>query len=293
MSGYHEGIDFVAFFAVHKVFDSGGGGSCRVCLGIEVVNVPTGLFARDSIVQGLTSGTPDKRRHDLNLYIHTFKYTYKEKRGHITSGIMVTYTILESLSELKLIKERINKRVSSTTFVSVWKSDENKNKDTICADAKSQFQSVQALLKRRSQIKAKIMQSNATTKVQIGGIEYTVAEAIAVKEMIAEHRMFLDTLKMQHARALRSVDDYNSDRQRRIDSLLDRNFSKDSGKANADDIRTITEMYQKKYYIEMVDPLEIAKEIERLEEYIQTFESNVNTKLAHSNAVTTIEVDDN
>jgi hypothetical protein len=206
---------------------------------------------------------------------------------------MVELTILEALSELKLIKQRINKQMQNILFVDFWKSEEGKAKELICTDTKAKFQSIQDLIKRRSVIKAKIMQSNATTEVSIGGVKYTVAEAIAMKDMIRDHKELLEKMKTQRAKALEYLEDYNRDRQRKIDNILDRNFSKDSGKANAEDIRTITEMYQKKYYIEMIDPLNLAAEIEKLDEFISTFENSVDTKLSHSNAVTTITVGDN
>jgi len=203
---------------------------------------------------------------------------------------MVELTILEALNELKLLRNRINKLLQ-TQFVGYWKSDESKTKESICSSSKSNYQSVQDLIKRMCNIKAKIMQSNATTFVTIGKTQYTIAEAIAMKEIICQDEALLARLKEQYTDSLENIEEYNVSRQRKIDFLLEKNFSKDTGKASADDIRTITEMYQKKYYIELIDPLDIKTEIENLEDFITTFQNNVNTKLSHSNAITKIIID--
>ena len=68
------------------------------------------------------------------------------------------------------------------------------------------------------------MQSNATTKVEIGNKTYTVAEAISTKEWIADKRKLVDVLSSQKASVALEVSRYNADRQRKIDNLIERSL---------------------------------------------------------------------
>ena len=98
-------------------------------------------------------------------------------------------SIHQALSELKLLDNRIERAISSGRFIGTKKLVESKVSQTRTSvkefneRAKADLDSVRALIERRSAIKSKIVASNATTKVIIGGTEYTVAEAIERKEL--------------------------------------------------------------------------------------------------------------
>ena len=100
-------------------------------------------------------------------------------------------SIHQALSELKLLDSRIERAINSGRFIGTKKLVESKVSQTrttvkdFNVSAKADLESVRALIERRSEIKSKIVASNAKTKVTIGGTKYTVAEAIERKSSIS------------------------------------------------------------------------------------------------------------
>src|SRR5690554_4907003 len=97
-------------------------------------------------------------------------------------------TITRGLSELKLINDRIQRKINDARFA-VGNKNNNKKIDGMTIEefnknAKSQYQSIQDLIERRKKIKSAIVDSNAKTVVTIAGKEMTVASAIERKESI-------------------------------------------------------------------------------------------------------------
>lgn len=96
-----------------------------------------------------------------------------------------TMTIHKALCELKTLDSRIKKAIEGSVFVFANKHSNAKVPGkTISAysdEVKSAYQSACDLVARRDAIKRAVTLSNATTKVTIGGQEYTIAEAIEMK----------------------------------------------------------------------------------------------------------------
>ena len=204
---------------------------------------------------------------------------------------MPEYTVTEALQQLKLITKKIQKLIDSTRFISTKTSDDKSNQNPV-GDSVSNFQAINDLIARRTKIKSAIMVSNATTTVEIAGKQYTVAEVIAQKEFIAENTRLLDVLKRQYASAQDTVVRYNNARQAKIDGLIQTTFGREANnKASVDDIKNITEVYQKQYYIDVLDPLNTQVQIEKLEKEIDEFKSTCDYKLSYINAVTKINVE--
>lgn len=198
------------------------------------------------------------------------------------------YTITEALQECKLLTKRINKEIETTTFISA-KRNEDKHWEQ-CQDAPSIYQSIIDLINRRTKIKNAIILSNATTQVEIDGKYYTVAEVIAQKEYISEKENLLETLKRQYAHVQDEISRYQVNRQNKIDSLITTTFGRDSSKSNIEDIKNITEVYQKQYNIELIDPLNLKDKISLLETEINNFTNTCDFKLSYINAITKISI---
>ena len=94
-------------------------------------------------------------------------------------------TIHKALCELKTLDARITKCIGETEYVFANKHSNDKvNGMTVaayCDEIKSGYQRVTDLIRRRDAIKRAVVLSNAVTKVTVGGKEYTVAEAIEMK----------------------------------------------------------------------------------------------------------------
>ena len=91
-------------------------------------------------------------------------------------------TVHKALAELKIIDSRIENAISGGTYVVANKHSNTKihgvTIDEFKTQMKSDFQKVTDLIARRNAIKRAVVASNATTKVKVGNVEYTVAEAI-------------------------------------------------------------------------------------------------------------------
>lgn len=202
------------------------------------------------------------------------------------------YTVTEALQELKLLTKRIERLINETTFISTKKSDEKNNKDET-QNASKNYQSIKDLINRRSLIKSAIMRSNATTVVEIGNKKYTVSDVISHKEYISEQEQLLEVMKRQYQIIQEEIVRYNTERQRKVDQLIQTAFGRDlnsKSHSNVDDIKNITDTYFRQYNIEIVDPIKLKEKIDELEEEIESFKNTCDFKLSYINAVTIIEI---
>lgn len=206
--------------------------------------------------------------------------------------------IHEALAELKVIGERITKEIDSTTFVTTNKHSNLKiNGETISdfsAKVNSAYQKINDLIKRREAIKRQIVQSNAETMVDINGKKMSVAEAIEYRNTgIAFKERLLSVMAYQYNNAIKRMTIENGENleekaNKHIISLYG------SDKKDAVDAATIEET--RKSYIEihttdLIDPLSIAEEIEKLKDEIDKFKVKVDSVLSISNAVTEITIE--
>lgn len=204
-------------------------------------------------------------------------------------------SITEALNELKLYDAKISKAIGSHKYVGAAKKSSNmlgvQTKEVFNNNAKAGYQSVTDLIKNRNKLKSLIVQSNAITEVTINDKVMTVAEAIERKNSIQYEIDLLNTLKLQYTTATSTVNAENKKVDTQIDKLLETFVGKDTDKkATKEDQAAITEPYREKNEFELVDPLNIYDEIQKLEAEIDGFNSSVNTALVLSNATTFIEI---
>jgi len=200
---------------------------------------------------------------------------------------MQELTITRALIELTVTRKRINSLTQSTTFISTRVNGDSW-KDNL-HETKSNWQSINDLTKNYLKLKFAIIKSNSTVKIKIADKEYTLAEAIAVKEFLNDRKFLLDTLKDQRTRIVQQVESHNSFIRQKLDKLLELNFQKDK-KVDENEIKIISESYMKNNRIEVIDPLSLDKEISLLEEEISLFERELNFVLSESNAITKINL---
>jgi hypothetical protein len=204
-------------------------------------------------------------------------------------------SITEALNKLKLYDAKISKAINSHKYVGAAKKSSNmlgvQTKEVFNNNAKAGYQSVTDLIKNRNKLKSLIVQSNAITEVTINDKVMTVAEAIERKNSIQYEIDLLNTLKLQYATATSTVNAENKKVDTQIDKLLETFVGKDTDKkATKEDQAAIIEPYREKNEFELVDPLNIYDEIQKLEAEIDGFNSSVNTALVLSNATTFIEI---
>lgn len=204
---------------------------------------------------------------------------------------MVKYSIHRALAELKLLDKRITKTIDNLKVVTYKKGDKleyNITEEEFKAVVEADMQSVKDLITRRKEIKEKIVKSNAETLVTIAGKEMTVAAAIERKESIKYEKKLAEELKNQ----LNNLKAIINNRNEQVEYSLERQLGNLTSNPDADKglVLTFSEQYRNKEQFALVDPLNIEKVIEELENEIDSFESEVDYVLSTSNAITEIEV---
>ncbi len=204
-------------------------------------------------------------------------------------------TITRCLAELKLLDKRINDTIGSGMFVKTNKMSSEKvadifTKEDFNKNAKSNFDSIEDLIKRRKQIKSKIVKSNAETKVMIGNTEYTVAEAIERKSSLEYDKNLLKELERQYNRELSTLNRQNEVVNAQMEQSVASLYQNSDAKDKNEQIKQYKENYLLTQGYEMVDPLNIVSIIKKLKEDIEDFEFNVDFALSESNSITKIDI---
>ncbi len=204
-------------------------------------------------------------------------------------------SVTRGLAELKLLADRIEKTIEQSKYVALKNGDKPvngyKNDDEFKGNAKSNYDSVMALIKRRQAIKSAIVQSNATTNVVIGGVTMTVAEAIERKGSISLEKQLLEELSDQYNSVLLAVQRENVKVQERLDKLVESSFGQNT-KVRDDQYESIAKPFLEKNEASVVDPLDAKSIIAKLSASIAEFEAEVDFTLSTSNAITMITIPD-
>ena len=180
----------------------------------------------------------------------------------------VTMLVTQALNELKTLDGRITKAINDGIFVAGAKaSDKNvlpgMSKEDFNTDAVASKKSVDDLIKWREKVKAAVVASNAVT-------------------FVAD----LNMTGQNNVRVEQAVKDL-------VNTAYASGGSKDKSKSySEDDYNAIAVPYKKAHEWELIDPLDIKKTIDALEEEIRDFESKVDSALQISNCTTTITIEE-
>lgn len=198
-------------------------------------------------------------------------------------------SVTQALAELKLLRSRIESSYEGTKFITLKTKRNDVDVDAFERRAKASAQSFEDLLSRYTRIKSAIVVSNATTRVKVAGVEYTVAEAVERKRTLQFEKDYLNTLKAQLRDATNAYDVEQKALQERLDRLLLQELGKEA-KTNVDVVYQFTTSFLKNHKAELVDPLKLSDYIRAREKTIEEFQTNVDWTLSESNGVAFIEV---
>lgn len=204
-------------------------------------------------------------------------------------------SITRALTELKTINARIEKQVDNTSFIAgvIGKggipgfASIKEYEDR----AKSTYQSIQDLIKRRNAIKSAVVISNAQTAVTVSGKQMTVAEAIERKQAINLDKMLLNKLRSSWQYVVREVEKKNEQVQDRLDKQLEALIGKDA-RLKSDEHEGFIKTFKEQNEAVVIDPLDIKAEIDKITKNIEEFETEVDFVLSESNTVTFIDIED-
>lgn len=212
-------------------------------------------------------------------------------------AVVETMTVHKALSELKVIDDRIKLAIIGGIFVKTNKHSNEKIDGLTIPDFEKVIQGdydrTSDLIKRQAAIKRAVTLSNAVTKVSISDAEYTVAEAIWMKNHGMDMgKTFLDQLKNQYAMAKMVLEQQNGDTlEERAEKYVLGMYGQKEGKTNTDEIEKAKREYIKSNTYDIIDPIKITDKIDALEKKINDFMVEVDSALSVSNAVTEITVE--
>jgi len=210
-------------------------------------------------------------------------------------------TLTEALAELKLLDKKIDKKINklrsnaSLVDYKIGKSQvgsmSHKTEDEIKREGQALLQSLMDLIANRKQLKAKIAETNAITKITVAGNEYTIVEAIERKRFLEKEKTVVNLLMHEYENVREQVLDINERAKDEVDRLLESRLSTDSKNQNAKEIDELMKVLLMNKEAQIIDPLNIKETAEKLNEEIEQFEKNVDIALSIVNAKTEIEID--
>ena len=207
-----------------------------------------------------------------------------------------TMTVHKALCELKTLDARIMKAMQRKPFVFSNKHANGKisgiSVDKYSSEVKDAYQSTKDLMARRDAIKRAVTLKNATTKVTIGGVAYTVAEAIEMKNHgIPLKQEFLKKMNADNRKARMDADASNGDRlEARADEYVKSLYGNVDIKGASEEVKKTREDFIAAQTVEIVDPISIEAEMKRLDDEINSFMIEIDSALSVSNALTELEV---
>ncbi|NEO49939.1 MAG: hypothetical protein F6K55_39935 [Moorea sp. SIO4A3] len=211
---------------------------------------------------------------------------------------MTTMTVTDALAELTLLEKRIDSAraaLDNNTLISVVEVGQVptgfKSREDYEIKAKAALQKVDALIARRRTIKRVIVLSNASTMVTVADQEMTVAEAIEMKMFIRYYEAVIGTMQSAYTKTINQYKMAQARVKERLDKLalevLGQNASVGSQK-----YQSLADSFLAREGVELLDPTNLAEELEKRQTFIEQFKSTVDRVLSISNARTMIEIPD-
>ena len=206
-------------------------------------------------------------------------------------------TIHKALCELKTLESRITKNISESIFCFANKHSNAKvggqNISDYCDEIKSGYQRISDLIKRRDALKRAVVLSNASTHVMIAGSDYTVAEAIEMKNNgIPLMRTLLNKLEKDSRASRREADNNNGEYlEHRADEYIKSLYGNTDMKNASEEVKKVRADFIAAQTFEIIDPIDVKAKMEALDEKINGFMVEVDSALSVSNALTEITIE--
>ena len=211
--------------------------------------------------------------------------------------IQEVMTVHKALCELKMLDKRINESIMSAEFCRANKHSNVKiDGGTIAeyeAAAVSKYQSTMDMIIRRDAIKRAVVASNAVTGVTIGGNRYTVADAVELRRHgLSYRRTLLQAMTLQLKRVRSTIEQKNGEElTRAADKMVEVYYGRQTDvKAITEEMKATREKFIEDNTYELLDPIRVENRIRELDKEITAFETEVDSALSVSNAVTEITV---
>ena len=208
-----------------------------------------------------------------------------------------TMTIHKGLAELKILDGRIKKEIQNGLYCAANKHSNDKINGIPIEDfeksVRGTYDKVTDLINRRKAIKKAVVLSNAKTTVKIADVEYTVAEAIEMKNHGIEFEaLLINTMDRQYQQAQAEVNRQNGNNlEERADQYVTAIYGQKEGKTATADIEKVRKDFLESNSYEIIDPINVPEKLEALRKEIDSFMAEVDSALSVSNALTEITIE--
>lgn len=209
----------------------------------------------------------------------------------------VKISVTRALAKVSQLDDKIGRATAALTVTAVTKGQGdqrvfftgNQKIEDFEAEAKSGYQSIIDMINLRSQLKSAIGMSNSTTKVTIGKIEMTVAEAIQRKAMVSTWEHLISTLRTNKVKTDTLLKRESDTYEKKEEDTLSAYGSRDKA-PKAEELDIILKPLRDKQKPGVSDVLDVSKLCAKLQEELDEFVLEVDFVLSESNASTMIEV---
>lgn len=206
-------------------------------------------------------------------------------------------TVHKALAELKLLDSRIEKAIAEGIYCVANKHSNDKiggiSLNEYIKAMQGGYDRATDLINRRKAIKRAVVISNAIAKVSVAGVEYTVAEAIEMKNHGVEFDVQLMNAMQKHYNMaqIQIKQENGKELEQRSEQYVTAIYGQKEGKTNTADIEKVKNDFLTANQYELVDPLHVLDKIEDLEKKINDFMAEVDSALSVSNALTEITIE--
>lgn len=207
-----------------------------------------------------------------------------------------TMTVHEALCEAKTMDKRIEKAIGAVIPIGTKeRKSENvsgKSVKDFTDEARSRHDQATQLITRYNAIKAAINQYNSETEINVGSKTYTIAQAIWMMQFgIKKKQRLRDTYARALSTAQSEVNMANGDKlNARAEQAANANFGSKEKVNTEEYLKFITE-YKSRNELELVDPLNLSKLIQEMDNDIADFETHVDSAIQVANATHTITIE--
>ena len=157
--------------------------------------------------------------------------------------------------------------------------------------AKARFQSVNDLIQYRDRLKQAIIQANANTEITVAGEKMSIAAAIDRRNAIQYRRELLEALRRSYQHAITRFEREDEKFREKLDKHLETLYGKE-GKAKAEENKEALKPFMDLNQPRFIDPLNLKEEIDKLQAYIDDFDSEIKFALSEANVRTEIEIEE-
>ena len=213
--------------------------------------------------------------------------------------------VTQALDERDLLVKKIGDKIAKASFTDVKKHNETKvmdartEEETFRKDVESAYQQIMDLIKRFRKLDAAIVASNANTIIHTTFGDYTVAGAIALRSRMRGSGSYyedsdfegilLDKMKSEVNNRLLAVDSKNKQLEATAESMRLSILGKET-KTKDDKPLAVVATYVSENTAELVDPLEVRRKVDEIQERRTRLLSELDTQIKVSNATTFVEI---